>query len=64
MILHRYLALYHALVALHGFHEESRWPVNLSISDIDDRRRLFWCMYQIEIYSACILGHVVHMPES
>lgn len=62
--LHRYLALYHALVAQHGFHEESRWPADLSISDIDDRRRLFWCMYRIEIHSACILGHVVRMPES
>lgn len=62
--LHRYLALYHALVAQHGFHEESRWPSDLSISDIDDRRRLFWCMYRIEIHSACILGHVVRMPES
>ena len=62
--LHRYLALYHALVAQHGFHEESRWPEDLSISDVDDRRRLFWCMYRIEIHSACILGHVVRMPES
>ncbi|KAI1842635.1 hypothetical protein JX265_012628 [Neoarthrinium moseri] len=62
--LHRYLALYHALVAQHGFHEESRWPADLSISDIDDRRRLFWCMYRLEIHSACILGHVVRMPES
>lgn len=62
--LHRYLALYLALVAQHGFHEESRWPADLSISDIDDRRRLFWCMYRIEIHSACILGHVVRIPES
>lgn len=62
--LHRYLALYLALVAQHGFNEESRWPADLSISDIDDRRRLFWCMYRIEIHSACILGHVVRMPES
>ena len=39
--LHRYLALYHALAAQHGFHEESRWPANLSVSGIDDRRRQF-----------------------
>jgi hypothetical protein len=62
--LHCYLALYNALVAQHGFHEESRWPANLSISDIDDRRGLLCCMYRIEIHLACILGHVVRMPES
>jgi hypothetical protein len=62
--LHRYLGLYHALVAQHGFHDENRWPENLPISDVDDRRRLFWCVYRLEIHSACVLGHVVRMPES
>ncbi|ETN40931.1 uncharacterized protein HMPREF1541_05211 [Cyphellophora europaea CBS 101466] len=62
--LHRYLGLYHALVAQHGFHDESRWPQELSISEVDDRRRLFWCVYRLEIHSACVLGHVVRMPEA
>lgn len=62
--LHRYLGLYHALVAQQGFHDESRWPANLSLLDIDDRRRLFWCVYRLEIHSACVLGHIVRMPES
>ncbi|TPX13618.1 uncharacterized protein E0L32_006089 [Thyridium curvatum] len=62
--LHRYLGLYHALVAQHGFHDESRWPSDISLSDVDDRRRLFWCVYRLEIHSACVLGHVVRMPES
>lgn len=62
--LHRYLGLYHALVAQHGFHDETRWPRGLSPSDIDDRRRLFWCVYRLEVHSACVFGHVVRMPES
>ncbi|KAH5301453.1 hypothetical protein HBI25_224460 [Parastagonospora nodorum] len=62
--LHRYLGLYHALVAQHGFHDESRWPKDLSITEVDDRRRLFWCMYRLEVHSACVLGHIVRMPES
>jgi hypothetical protein len=62
--LHRYLGLYHALVAQHGFHDESRWPKDLAIIDVDDRRRLFWCMYRLEVHSACVLGHIVRMPES
>lgn len=62
--LHRYLGLYHALVAQIGFHDEIRWPEHIQISDVDDRRRLFWCVYRLEIHSACVLGHIVRMPES
>ncbi|KAL2426051.1 hypothetical protein ABEF95_009344 [Exophiala dermatitidis] len=62
--LHQYLGLYHAMVAQSAFHDESRWPRNISLCDIDDRRRLFWCVYRLEIHSACILGHAVRMPES
>lgn len=62
--LHRYLGLYHGLVAQHSFHDESRWPKNLSMADIDDRRRLFWCVYRLEVHSACVLGHVVRLPEA
>jgi hypothetical protein len=62
--LHRYLGLYHALVAQHSFHDEDHWPQDLTMSDIDDRRRLFWCVYCLEVHSACVLGHVVRIPES
>ena len=62
--LHRYLGLYHALVAQHGFHDEAKWPRDISIGEIDERRRLFWCVYRLEIHSACVFGHVVRLPES
>ncbi|KAF4834015.1 hypothetical protein CGCTS75_v003624 [Colletotrichum tropicale] len=62
--LHRYLGLYHASVAQHGFHDESRWPDDITTFEVDDRRRLFWCAYRLEVHSACVLGHVVRMPES
>jgi Fungal specific transcription factor domain/Fungal Zn(2)-Cys(6) binuclear cluster domain len=61
---HRYLGLYHALVAQNGFHDESRWPRGISMCDVDDRRRLFWCVYRLEIHSACVMGHIVRMPEA
>lgn len=62
--LHHYLGQYHALVAEYGFHDESRWPDNISMSEVDDRRRLFWCVYRLEIHSSCVLGHMVRMPEA
>lgn len=62
--LHHYLGLYHALVAEYGFHDESRWPDSISLSEVDDRRRQFWCVYRLEIHSACVFGHMVRMPEA
>jgi len=60
----RYLGLCHASIAQHNFHEESRWPKGISANEMDDRRRLFWCIYRLEVHSSCVLGHVVRMPES
>ncbi|KAF2220133.1 hypothetical protein BDZ85DRAFT_32223 [Elsinoe ampelina] len=62
--LHHYLGRYHALVAEYGFHDESRWPSNISLAEVDDRRRLFWCAYRLEIHSACVFGHIIRMPEA
>ncbi|KAK2037951.1 hypothetical protein LZ31DRAFT_570469 [Colletotrichum somersetense] len=62
--LHRYLGLYHASVAQNGFHDEGRWPNNITKAEVDDRRRLFWCAYRLEVHSACVMGHVVRLPES
>jgi hypothetical protein len=62
--LHTHLSLYHALSAQHNFHDETLWPSSLSLQDIDDRRRLFWCVYRLEIHSTCVLGHPVRMPEA
>lgn len=61
---HRYLGLCHALMGQMGFHDEGRWPNDLPLEEIDDRRRLFWCIYRLEVHSACVFGHLVRMPES
>ncbi|KAL4860714.1 hypothetical protein BDV12DRAFT_204761 [Aspergillus spectabilis] len=62
--LHRYLGLYHAAVAQTRFHDELHWPSSISQIEIDNRRRLFWCVYRLEVHSACVSGHVVRLPEA
>ncbi|RFU28611.1 hypothetical protein B7463_g7717, partial [Scytalidium lignicola] len=61
--LHRYLGLYHGLVAQDGFHDESRWPKHLTVLEIELRRRVYWCMYRLEVHSACVLGHMIRVSE-
>lgn len=60
----RYLALCHASIAQQNLQDESRWPIDISVAEKDDRRRLFWCIYRLEVHSSCVLGHIVRMPES
>ncbi|CAJ0548499.1 Ff.00g021120.m01.CDS01 [Fusarium sp. VM40] len=62
--LHRYLGLCHAWIAQHGFHNEDHWDSSISLLEVDDRRRLFWCVYRLEIHSACVLGHIIRLPEA
>lgn len=60
----KYLGMCHASIAQHNIHNESLWPKNNSAKETDDRRRLFWCIYRLEVHSSCVLGHIVRMPES
>lgn len=62
-LLHQILGLYHAVVAEHGFSDEKRWPHGLSEIDIEERRRLFWHMYRLEVHTSLVIGHVVRCPE-
>ncbi|EED15577.1 C6 transcription factor, putative [Talaromyces stipitatus ATCC 10500] len=62
-LLHQVLGLYHAVVAEHGFCDEKRWPSGLSEVEIEERRRLFWHMYRLEVHTSLVIGHVVRSPE-
>ncbi|QPC78171.1 hypothetical protein HYE68_008923 [Fusarium pseudograminearum] len=62
--LHRYLGLCHALIAQNGLQNESYWDCSISLAEVDDRRRLFWCVYRLEVHSACVLGHIIRLPEA
>lgn len=49
-----YLGRYHALVAIDGLHDEANWPSQLGIIELEERRRLFWSMYTLDVFSAIV----------
>lgn len=63
-VMHQYLGLYHSLVVLDGLHDETRWPPGLGIVEIEERRRLFWSMYTLEVYASIIWGGVIRCREA
>ncbi|TXT04335.1 hypothetical protein VHUM_04102 [Vanrija humicola] len=55
---------YITLSAADAFHLESRWPPNLPETELQERRRLFWAAYTIDVYSATTWGGIVSHREA
>lgn len=62
-LIQRYMGIYHAALAGQYLSDESRWPTGLSSVEIEQRRRLFWHMYRLEVHIAMVMGHAVRCPE-
>ena len=60
---HQLMGLYHTVVADQGLADERRWPIGLSRVEMEQRRRLFWHMYRLEVHTSLIMGHMMRCPE-
>jgi hypothetical protein len=65
-MIHKYLGTYHSVCARFSLHDESQWDdkLNMSVCELETRRRLYWAMYKLEVHSACVLGHMIRLPEN
>ncbi|KAB8223228.1 Zn(II)2Cys6 transcription factor [Aspergillus novoparasiticus] len=61
--MHQYLGHYHTLSIMEGLHDEKSWPNDLSTVEVEIRRRLFWSMYTLDVYSATVWGGMVRFKE-
>lgn len=62
-LVQQYMGLYHAVVAEQSLCDERRWPRNLSAVEIEQRRRVYWHMYRLEVHMALVMGHAIRCPE-
>ncbi|ORX35538.1 fungal-specific transcription factor domain-domain-containing protein [Kockovaella imperatae] len=58
--IHRYLGMSAEI----GFHNEARWPSDLDCIAREERRRLFWQQYQLDVYLAVTFGSAVRHREA
>lgn len=58
-----HLNRYHSCVAVNLLHNEDEWPRDLSISETEDRRRLFWSAYTLDVFTSLIWKGVVRTSE-
>lgn len=59
-----YLNLYHNCVAVGLLHNEEEWPRGLSTSETEDRRRLFWSAYTLDVFTSLIWKGSVRSSEA
>lgn len=62
--MHQYLGHYQTLSAMQQFHDETCWPQNLSDVESEERRRLYWSMYSLEVYTSVVFNGVLRTQET
>jgi hypothetical protein len=63
-IMHYYLGLYYTFVEIDGLHDETNWPKGIGIVETEERRRLFWSIYTLDVYTSIVWARVVRSREA
>ncbi|KAF2219389.1 putative C6 transcription factor [Elsinoe ampelina] len=62
-LLHKMFGFFHAALAEQGFCDEKQWKPDMTTIEREERRRLFWYMYRLEVHTSLVMGHVVRCPD-
>lgn len=63
-LMNHYLSLYHGFVAVGGLHDEANWPPDRGLVETEERRRLFWSTYTLDVFTSIIWGGIVRSREA
>ncbi|KJY02547.1 hypothetical protein TI39_contig42g00011 [Zymoseptoria brevis] len=61
--MHGHLGRYHTIVASEGLHDENNWPSDIGLVETQERRRLFWSIYTLDIFTSIVWGGVIRSRE-
>lgn len=61
--MHEHLGRYHTLVARGGLHDEDNWPRGIGLVEIEERRRLFWSIYTLDVFTSIVWSGVIRSRE-
>ncbi|KAM3065590.1 hypothetical protein ACMFMG_011300 [Clarireedia jacksonii] len=62
--MHYYLGLYYTFVEIDGLHDEANWPKGIGIVETEERRRLFWSIYTLDVYISIVWARVIRSCEA
>lgn len=61
--MHEHLGRYHTVLAMEGLHDEDNWPAGLGLVETEERRRLFWSIYTLDVFTSIAWGGVIRSRE-
>ena len=61
--MHQRLGRYHTIVAMEGLHDEGNWPKGIGVVETEERRRLFWSIYTLDVFTSIVWGGVIRSRE-
>ena len=61
--MHEHLGRYHTIVAVEGLHDEVNWPKEIGVVETEERRRLFWSIYTLDVFTSTVWGGVIRSRE-
>ncbi|KAL2787879.1 fungal-specific transcription factor domain-containing protein [Aspergillus keveii] len=60
----KYLGMYHTLAVMDGLYDEKLWSKDLDPIVVEIRRRLFWSIYTLDVYSSIVWGGIIRHREA
>ncbi|KAL7924757.1 fungal-specific transcription factor domain-containing protein [Trichoderma austrokoningii] len=61
--MHHHIGIYHTLMDMDGLHDEANWPSGIGIIEREERRRMFWSIYTLDIFTSVVWGGVIRSRE-
>ncbi|OOQ82252.1 C6 transcription factor [Penicillium brasilianum] len=62
--LQKYSGIYYTLTTMEGLHDEKLWPKDIGPIETEERRRLFWSIYTLDIYASIVWGGIIRYREA
>lgn len=62
--MHQHLGNFCTLSAMQQFHDEAHWPQSISLIEKEERRRLYWSMYNLDVLAAVVFNGVMKFQET
>ncbi|CAK7208958.1 hypothetical protein SBRCBS47491_000274 [Sporothrix bragantina] len=63
-VMQKYIGHYFTLLAINQWHDESNWSPGLHATEIEERRRLYWSTYTLDVFTSIIWDGCIHWQES
>ena len=62
--MHEYLGRFWTLSSADGFTDESQWPQDITLIETEERRRLFWSIYSLDVLASIVYGKTTLVEDT